>query len=81
MHQHASATHVQHVAKQAMLPAAAAEVQLEEREKELGIVPDPTVAGYMAVLGKAGRENLATDIALKALGLEGCADTVVVSFV
>lgn len=53
----------------------AAEVRLEEREKELGIEPDPAVAVYMHALSKAGHQHLYTDIAIKALGLETCADT------
>lgn len=51
---------------------------LEEAEKELGITPDPAVAAYMKALGE--HHNVATDIAIKALGLEGCADTLVVSW-
>ena len=35
---------------------AAAEVLLEEREKELGIEPDPAVAVYMHALSKAGHQ-------------------------
>ena len=55
---------------------AAAEKLLEEKEQELGIIPDPAVDTYMRAMGQGYR--LAADIAVKALGLEGCANTLVV---
>ncbi|EFN53196.1 hypothetical protein CHLNCDRAFT_36538 [Chlorella variabilis] len=51
------------------------ETILEEKERELGIIPDPAVATYMHAKGEHHR--LAADIAIKALGLEGCANTLV----
>ena len=54
----------------------AIETILEEKERELGIIPDPAVATYMHAKGEHHR--LAADIAIKALGLEGCANTLVV---
>lgn len=100
---------------------------LEEKERELGITPDPAVAAYMRAMvrrelpssalsnacvaramdapcralcmpaaaahavccprvlcrpptchAQAEHHRLATDIAIRALGLEGCADTLVV---
>ncbi|EFN53324.1 hypothetical protein CHLNCDRAFT_58610 [Chlorella variabilis] len=52
-----------------------AEKLLEEKEQELGIIPDPAVDTYMRAMGQGYR--LAADIAVKALGLEGCANTLV----
>jgi hypothetical protein len=53
--------------------------KLEERERELGITPDPALAAYIAALQKAGRQNMITDLMLKTLGLDICAETLVVS--
>lgn len=50
-------------------PRAAAEVLLEEREKELGIEPDPAVAAYMKALGEHHR--LATGAVWAAWRLGG----------
>ncbi|GAB4822452.1 hypothetical protein N2152v2_009498 [Parachlorella kessleri] len=51
--------------------------QLEEAEKELGITPDPVLAAYMIAMQKAGRQNMITDLVLKTLDLDICAETVV----
>ena len=59
-------------------PRAAALEQLEERERELGIEPDAALAAYVAALNKAGKQNIVTDLVLKTLGLEVCAETLVV---
>ncbi len=53
--------------------------KLEEREQELGIIPDPALAAYVTALQKAGRQNMITDLILKTLGLDICAETLVVS--
>lgn len=55
------------------------DAMLEAKEKELGITPDPVVAAYFEAMDKMGKTNLITDIVIKALGLDVCADTVVVS--
>ena len=52
--------------------------KLEEAEKALGITPDSTLAAYMTAMQKAGRQNMITDLVLKTLDLEICAETVVV---
>jgi hypothetical protein len=48
---------------------------LEERERELGITPDRLVAGFMKAAGQGEHRRLAADIVMKALGLEGVANT------
>ena len=50
---------------------------LEERERGLGISPDPDIHSYMAALAASGKKSLAVDIMLRTLGLEVCADTLV----
>lgn len=45
-------------------PAAQLEL-LEERERELGIEPDPALAAYVTALQKAGKQNIVTDLVLK----------------
>ncbi|KAL4433696.1 hypothetical protein ABPG75_000137 [Micractinium tetrahymenae] len=50
---------------------------LEERERELGIVPDPDIHSYMAALAASGKKSLAVDIMLRTLGLDMVADTLV----
>lgn len=52
--------------------------ELRRREKELGIEPDAEVDALLkaeAVQGK--RSNIVTDLMLRVLGLEVCADTIV----
>jgi ABC-type multidrug transport system ATPase subunit len=52
--------------------------ELEQREKHLGIQPDPHIDAFMkgtAIKGKT--HSLSTDYIIKVLGLEVCADVVV----
>ncbi|KAL0010567.1 hypothetical protein SO802_005675 [Lithocarpus litseifolius] len=52
--------------------------ELERREKEANIKPDPDVDIYMKAVATEGQEvNVVTDYFLKVLGLEVCADTLV----
>lgn len=53
--------------------------ELDRREKELGITPNPDVVAFMTASNKTGRQNFITDIVIRLLGLNICADTVVVS--
>ncbi|KAK4590481.1 hypothetical protein RGQ29_020864 [Quercus rubra] len=52
--------------------------ELERREKEANIKPDPDVDIYMKAVATEGQDvNVVTDYFLKVLGLEVCADTLV----
>ncbi|CAI5480132.1 unnamed protein product [Closterium sp. Yama58-4] len=52
--------------------------ELEKREAEQGIVPDPTMDAIMKAMALEGNPtNVITDYVLKILGLDICADTVV----
>ncbi|CAI5536089.1 unnamed protein product, partial [Closterium sp. Naga37s-1] len=52
--------------------------ELERREAEKGIVPDPTMDAIMKAMALEGNPtNIITDYVLKILGLDICADTVV----
>ncbi|KAK9815219.1 hypothetical protein WJX72_000157 [[Myrmecia] bisecta] len=51
--------------------------EIRQKEKELGLEPDPIVDGYMKARGRASPEHIVTDIVLKVLGLDVCADTIV----
>ncbi|CAI7902719.1 unnamed protein product [Closterium sp. NIES-53] len=52
--------------------------ELEKRETEKGIVPDPTMDAIMKAMALEGNPtNVITDYVLKILGLDMCADTVV----
>lgn len=63
----------------ACLPAGVGQVgQLEARERQLGIHADHATAYFMTALQAASRHSLATDLMLRLLGLEACADTPVV---
>lgn len=60
-------------------PAGVGQVgQLEARERQLGIHADHATAYFMTALQAASRHSLATDLMLRLLGLEACADTPVV---
>ena len=52
---------------------------IEQREKELGITPDPDTAAYMTAMNKTGKYNFVTEVFIKLLGLDICAETLVVS--
>ncbi|XP_044477754.1 pleiotropic drug resistance protein 3-like isoform X1 [Mangifera indica] len=53
-------------------------MEVSKREKEAGIVPDPDVDTYMKAISARGQKTtLQTDHALKVLGLDICADTLV----
>ncbi|KAI9196707.1 hypothetical protein LWI28_026286 [Acer negundo] len=57
-----------------------AEIMMEvsEREKQAGIVPDPDIDAYMKAISVEGlKSTLQTDYILKILGLDVCADTMV----
>lgn len=51
--------------------------QIEQREKELGITPDPEIVTYMTAMNKTGKYNFVTEVFIRLLGLENCADTIV----
>ncbi|KAK9861391.1 hypothetical protein WJX84_002559, partial [Apatococcus fuscideae] len=52
--------------------------QLRQREKEMGIDPDPEIDAFMRASTVSGkRHSLVTELTLRILGLEVCADTVV----
>ncbi|KAK7268421.1 hypothetical protein RIF29_21119 [Crotalaria pallida] len=53
-------------------------VELSKREKQSGIKPDPEIDAFMKATAMEGQKtSLITDYALKILGLEICADTLV----
>ncbi|KAJ3670859.1 hypothetical protein LUZ60_008285 [Juncus effusus] len=52
--------------------------ELSRREKEANIMPDPDIDMFMKAIAMGGEgPNVVTDYALKILGLEVCADTMV----
>ncbi|KAL4447582.1 hypothetical protein ABPG75_004801 [Micractinium tetrahymenae] len=52
--------------------------ELEKREQEAGITPDPEVAAYMlATAAHRRHSSMMVEVILKLLGLDVCADTVV----
>ncbi|CAN6183585.1 unnamed protein product [Urochloa humidicola] len=52
--------------------------ELARRERNAGIKPDPEIDAFMKATAVEGKEtNLTTDITLKVLGLDICADTIV----
>jgi hypothetical protein len=50
---------------------------LVQREKEMGITPDPELDAFMTASAFGGRHSLQVEVMLHMLGLQGCADTVV----
>ncbi|PRW60703.1 Pleiotropic drug resistance 1 [Chlorella sorokiniana] len=52
-------------------------LELEERERELGITSDADLHAYMAALMTSGKESLSVDVTLRTLGLDICAETLV----
>ncbi|KAM3693822.1 hypothetical protein ACJW31_07G013300 [Castanea mollissima] len=53
-------------------------VEVSEREKEAGVVPDPDIDTYMKAISVKGlKGTLQTDYILKILALDICADTLV----
>nr|POE87236.1 pleiotropic drug resistance protein 3 [Quercus suber] len=53
-------------------------VEVSEREKEAGVVPDPDIDTYMKAISVKGlKGSLQTDYILKILALDICADTLV----
>ncbi|XP_051224355.1 ABC transporter G family member 48 [Lolium perenne] len=52
--------------------------ELAKREREAGIKPDPEIDAYMKATAVQGKEsNIVTDLTLKVLGLDICADTMI----
>ncbi|CAM0878459.1 unnamed protein product [Alopecurus aequalis] len=52
--------------------------ELAKRERDAGIKPDPEIDAYMKATAVQGQEsNIITDLTLKVLGLDICADTMV----
>ena len=52
---------------------------MEAKEEELGLVPDKSLASFMAAIGSSSSQHsLITDLMLRLLGLESVADTPVV---
>ncbi|WVZ66097.1 hypothetical protein U9M48_015371 [Paspalum notatum var. saurae] len=52
--------------------------ELARRERNAGIKPDPEIDAFMKATAVEGKEtNIMTDIILKVLGLDICADTIV----
>ncbi|VAI84373.1 unnamed protein product [Triticum turgidum subsp. durum] len=52
--------------------------ELTSREREAGINPDPEIDAYMKATAVQGHEtNIITDLTLKVLGLDICADNIV----
>ncbi|KAM3208973.1 hypothetical protein ACQJBY_063573 [Aegilops geniculata] len=52
--------------------------ELTAREREAGINPDPEIDAYMKATAVQGHEtNIVTDLTLKVLGLDICADNIV----
>ncbi|XP_027114927.2 pleiotropic drug resistance protein 3 [Coffea arabica] len=53
-------------------------IELSQREKEAGVLPDPDIDTYMKAISVEGQKRtLQTDYILKILGLDICADTLV----
>jgi hypothetical protein len=51
---------------------------LARRERNAGIKPDPEIDAFMKATAVEGKEtNVMTDITLKVLGLDICADIIV----
>ncbi|XP_028104411.1 pleiotropic drug resistance protein 3-like isoform X2 [Camellia sinensis] len=51
-------------------------IEVSEREKQAGIVPDPDIDTYMKAISVEGQKTtLQTDYIIKILGLDICADT------
>jgi len=52
--------------------------ELARRERDAGIKPDPEIDAYMKATAVQGQEsNIVTDLTLKVLGLDVCADTMI----
>nr|XP_051204058.1 ABC transporter G family member 48-like isoform X1 [Lolium perenne] len=52
--------------------------ELAKRERDAGIKPDPAIDAYMKATAVEGQEtNIVTDLTLKVLGLDICADTMI----
>ncbi|CAM0943176.1 unnamed protein product [Alopecurus aequalis] len=52
--------------------------ELARRERDAGIKPDPEIDAYMKATAVQGqRTNIITDLTLKILGLDICADTII----
>uniref|UniRef100_A0ACD5TPW7 Uncharacterized protein n=1 Tax=Avena sativa TaxID=4498 RepID=A0ACD5TPW7_AVESA len=52
--------------------------ELAKRERDAGIKPDPEIDAYMKATAVQGQEtNIVTDLTLKVLGLDICADTMI----
>uniref|UniRef100_A0ACD5W7I6 Uncharacterized protein n=2 Tax=Avena sativa TaxID=4498 RepID=A0ACD5W7I6_AVESA len=52
--------------------------ELAKRERDAGIKPDPEIDAYMkATAVQGGESNIVTDLTLKVLGLDICADTMI----
>ncbi|KAM0864568.1 hypothetical protein ACQ4PT_043847 [Festuca glaucescens] len=52
--------------------------ELAKRERDAGIKPDPAIDAYMKATAVQGQEtNIVTDLTLKVLGLDICADTMI----
>jgi ABC-type multidrug transport system ATPase subunit len=52
--------------------------ELAKRERDAGIKPDPEIDAYMKATAVQGQEsNIITDLTLKVLGLDICADTMI----
>ncbi|KAM0856563.1 hypothetical protein ACQ4PT_045746 [Festuca glaucescens] len=52
--------------------------ELAKRERNAGIKPDPEIDAYMKATAVQGHEsNIVTDLTLKVLGLDICADTLI----
>ncbi|KAM0921954.1 hypothetical protein ACQ4PT_006510 [Festuca glaucescens] len=52
--------------------------ELSKRERDAGIKPDPAIDAYMKATAVQGQEtNIVTDLTLKVLGLDICADTMI----
>ncbi|KAJ0986405.1 hypothetical protein J5N97_004761 [Dioscorea zingiberensis] len=63
---------------QGMGPAFELLTELEKKEKDLGIQPEPEIDFFMKAISVEGVEsNLKTDYIIKILGLESCANIIV----
>jgi len=52
--------------------------ELAKRERDAGIKPDPEIDAYMKATAVQGQEtNIVTDLTLKVLGIDICADTMI----
>nr|XP_020167918.2 ABC transporter G family member 43 [Aegilops tauschii subsp. strangulata] len=53
-------------------------LELARRERNAGIKPDPEIDAFMKAIAEQGKDtNVITDLTLKVLGLDICADTIV----